>query len=144
MRDGLQGLSDGQVESSASLLEVDEASLKANELREGSSVALAPSIPCMVSFSPGQERHVVLGLHGLEQVCCPQHCCMKRLSTSQVSMYCQRLSRLQHAAAGDVYERDSSMEQLQPCWSFAVPREIGCSKLHVLLQVCGAAVHVCL
>ena len=50
------------------LLDVDEAALKANELREGSTVALDPSIPCMVSFAPGQERRVVLGLHGLDQV----------------------------------------------------------------------------
>ena len=87
MRDGLQGLSDGLVESSAPLLEVDEASLKANELREGSSVALALAIPCMVSFAPGQERHVVLGLHGLEQVYCPQHChcCMQEPAPTSLS-----------------------------------------------------------
>ena len=64
----LQGLTDGQVEAAVPLLDVDEAALKANELREGSTVALDPSIMCMVSFAPGQERRVVLGLHGLEQV----------------------------------------------------------------------------
>ena len=64
----MQGLSDGHVGKSAPLLDVDEAALKANELREGTALTLAPSIPCSVSFAPGQERRVHLGLHGLEQV----------------------------------------------------------------------------
>ena len=67
----------GQVDEQLPLLQSNEAVVRAHELREGQPVSLQSAVPCTVSFAAGQERQVLLGLHGLPQVqsssCLAQH-----------------------------------------------------------------------
>lgn len=64
----MQGLTAGYVDEQLPLLQPNEALVRAHELREGQPVSLQSALACTVSFAAGQERQVLLGLHGLPQV----------------------------------------------------------------------------
>lgn len=76
----LQGLTAGKVADAAPMEPVTESGVRAAETREGSLVLLPDAIPCNVSFSRGDEKSVLLGVHGLPQVGCLHGGACRRLA----------------------------------------------------------------
>lgn len=58
----------GEISNQVPMAPVTDSMLRANELREGATVALDEQVTCNVAFSRGEERRVFFAIHGLPQV----------------------------------------------------------------------------
>ena len=64
-----QVIQQGAISAHPPLGSVSEAKLRASEVPEGATVSIPQQVTCSVAFARGQERSVLITVHGMPQVC---------------------------------------------------------------------------